>query len=86
MNTERTPYPSDVHDDEWQFALPYLTLMRLDAPQRDHDLREVFNALRWMARAGAGWRLMPHDFPPLACCLSADPALAQGGGLRGDRS
>lgn len=64
MNTERKPYPSDVTDDEWTFVLPYLTLMRLDAPQRDYELREVFNALRWMARAGAGWRLLPHDFPP----------------------
>jgi transposase len=25
---------------------PYLTLVRQDAPQRVHDLREVFNALR----------------------------------------
>ena len=67
MNTTpRKPYPSDVSDDEWQFVLPYLTLMRLDAPQRDHDLRDVFDALRWMARAGAGWRLLPHDFPPWA--------------------
>lgn len=66
MNTTRKPYPSDVGDDEWQFVLPYLTLMRLDAPQRDHDLRDVFDALRWMARAGAGWRLLPHDFPPWA--------------------
>lgn len=64
MDTERKPYSSDVTDDEWTFVLPYLTLMRLDAPQRDYDLREVFNALRWMARAGAGWRLLPHDFPP----------------------
>src|SRR5262249_48955477 len=61
---ERKPYPSDVTDDEWQFVLPYLTLMRLDAPQREYDLREVFNALRWMARAGADWRLLPHDLPP----------------------
>src|SRR5205823_12588006 len=22
------------------------------------------NALRWLARAGAGWRLMPTNFPP----------------------
>lgn len=66
MNTTRKPYPSDVSDDEWQFVLPYLTLMRLDAPQREHDLRDVFDALRWMARAGAGWRLLPHDFPPWA--------------------
>src|SRR6478672_7557434 len=61
---ERQPYPSDVSDDEWAFAAPYLTLMREDAPQRDYSLREVFNGLRWMARAGASWRLLPHDFPP----------------------
>jgi transposase len=26
-------------------------------------LREVFNALRWLARAGAPWRMLPNDFP-----------------------
>lgn len=64
MNTKRKPYPSDVNDDEWSFVVPYLTLMRLDAPQRDHDLRAVFNGLRWIVRAGAEWRMLPHDFPP----------------------
>jgi len=62
--TVRQPYPSDVSDDEWAFVAPYLTLMREDAPQRDHSLREVFNGARWLVRAGAGWRLMPHDLPP----------------------
>jgi transposase len=61
---ERKPYPSDVSDDEWAFAAPYLTLMRDDAPQRDYSLREVFNGLRWLVRAGAPWRQMPHDLPP----------------------
>lgn len=60
----RKPYPSDVLDDEWWFVAPYLTLMREDAPQRDHDLRDVFNALRWMVRAGAPWRYIPNHFPP----------------------
>jgi transposase len=60
----RKPYPTDVSDDEWAFVVPYLTLMTPDAPQRDYDLREVFNALRWLARAGAGWRLIPTNFPP----------------------
>src|SRR5271165_2819128 len=59
----RKPYPSDISDDEWAFVVPYLTLMTPDAPQRTHDLREVFNALRWLVRAGAAWRLLPHDFP-----------------------
>ena len=39
----RKTYSSDVTDDEWAFIAPYLTLMREDAPQREHDLREVFN-------------------------------------------
>jgi transposase len=60
----RKPYPSDVSDDEWAFVAPYLTLMRPDAPQRTHDLREVFNATRWIVRAGAPWRYLPTNFPP----------------------
>ena len=35
-----------------------------EAPQREYSLRAVFNALRWMVRTGASWRMMPHDFPP----------------------
>jgi len=60
----RKPYPSDVSDAEWAFVAPYLTLMREDAPQRDHALREVFNGLRWLVRTGAQWRIMPNDLPP----------------------
>ena len=60
----RKPYPSDVTDEEWAFVAPYLTLMTEDAPQREHPLREVFNGLRWLVRAGATWRMMPNDLPP----------------------
>ena len=61
---ERKPYPSDVSDDEWAFIAPYLTLMTETAPQRTYPLREVFNGLRWIVRAGAPWRLLPNDLPP----------------------
>jgi transposase len=64
--TTRKPYPSDVSDDEWGLVVPYLTLMNIEAPQRQHDLREIFNGLRWLVRAGAPWRLLPHDLPPWA--------------------
>ena len=60
----RQPYPTEATDDEWAFAAPYLTLMRQDAPQRQRDLREVFNAPRWMVRAGPSWRMPPRDLPP----------------------
>ena len=48
----------------WAFVAPYLTLCRVDSPHRTHDLREVFNALRWMVRTGAQCRYMPNHFPP----------------------
>ena len=60
----RKPYPSDVSDEEWAFVAPYLALVREDAPQRNHDLREVLNGLRWVVRTGSPWRYMPHDLPP----------------------
>jgi len=62
--TERKPYPSDVGDEEWALVAPYLTLLHEAVPQRTYPLREVFNALRWLVRAGASWRMLPHDLPP----------------------
>ncbi len=29
-----------------------------------YELREMFNALRWLVRAGAAWRMLPTNFPP----------------------
>jgi transposase len=46
------------------FVVPYLALVRQDAPQRNHELREVFNGLRWIVRTGSAWGYMPHDLPP----------------------
>lgn len=55
----RKSYASDANDGEWEFVLPYLTLRKADAPQRQHELREVFNALRWLVRTGSPWRYLP---------------------------
>src|SRR6516164_8321196 len=60
----RTAYPTDVSDDDWALVAPYLTVLTEDALQRRYPLREVFNALRWIVRAGAPWRLLPTNFPP----------------------
>uniref|UniRef100_UPI0005B28C4C IS5 family transposase n=1 Tax=Methylobacterium sp. B34 TaxID=95563 RepID=UPI0005B28C4C len=64
MSPARQPYPSDVSDEEWALVAPYLTLLREDAGQREHALREVFNGLRYVVMSGCPWRLMPHDLPP----------------------
>ena len=64
MNTTRKSYPSDVSDAEWEFLVPYLTLMRDDAPQREYALRDLFNAVRYVVKTGCQWRFLPHDLPP----------------------
>jgi transposase len=60
----RNSYPSDVSDEEWAFAAPYLALVREDAPQREHNLREVYNGLRYLVKCGCPWRYLPTNFPP----------------------
>ena len=60
----RKAYSTDVSDEEWEFVAPYLSLIREDAAQRIYPLRELFDAVRWMVKAGCPWRLLPNDLPP----------------------
>ncbi len=59
-----------MSDEEWALVAPYLALLREDSGQRDHELREVFNGLRYIVKTGAPWRFMPHDLPPWAAVYS----------------
>lgn len=56
--------PTDLTDEEWQHIWPLLP----SAPRRGRkpktDPREVLNVIRYMARSGGGWRMLPKDFPP----------------------
>ena len=62
----RLPYRSDVSEEEWAFAAPGLALVREDAPQREHSLRDVYNALRdlILIKCGCSWRYRPTNFLP----------------------
>jgi transposase len=79
--TIRKPYPSDVSDEEWTLVVPYLTLLRGDAGQREHPLREVFNGLRYVVKNGIPWRAMPHDLPPWAAVYQQAQRWLQAGCL-----
>lgn len=54
----------DLTDKEWEQVKPLLP----KPPQRGRtpgvDLREVLNAIRYMARSGGGWRMLPVHFGP----------------------
>jgi transposase len=57
-------YPSDLTDEEWERIAPLLPKPAKKGRKLAVDLREVLNAIRYMARSGGGWRMLPRDFPP----------------------
>ena len=57
-------YPSDLTDEEWERIAPFLPKPAKRGRKPAVDLREVLNAIRYMARSSAGWRMLPKDFPP----------------------
>ena len=60
----RKPYPSDVTDAQWAVLAPLIPPARPGGRPRKHPMREVLNALFYVAREGCSWRALPHDFPP----------------------
>ena len=57
-------YPTDLTDAEWAHVEPFLPKPERTGRRREVDLREVLNAIRYVARTGCGWRMLPKDFPP----------------------
>ena len=57
-------YPSDLTDEEWAQIEPLLPPPSGRGRKRETDLREVVNAIRYLVRAGCGWRMLPIHFPP----------------------
>src|SRR5260370_38234212 len=56
--------PTDVTDEEWARIEPFLPGAAKSGRPARTDLREVLNAIRYLARSGGGWRMLPKDFPP----------------------
>ena len=59
-------YPSDMTDLEWALAAPFVPPAKTGGRRRTTDMREVVNALLYIASAGCAWRLLPKCFPPVS--------------------
>jgi len=59
-------YASDLTDEEWALIAPLMPLPNRIGRPRKTDLREVVNALLYIASSGGAWRLLPKDFPPFS--------------------
>lgn len=66
MNTiARKRYPSDLTDLQWDniehlFPAGDGSIGR----PRTYPVREIVNAVLYLARSGCAWRMLPHDLPP----------------------
>lgn len=57
-------YASDLTDGEWELIAPFMPPPRRVGRPRKVDMREVVNALLYMASTGCQWRMLPKEFPP----------------------
>ena len=63
---ECSRYTSDLTDGEWALIEPFMPPpCRIGRPRKT-DLREVVNALLYLASTGCQWRQLPKDFPPVS--------------------
>jgi len=57
-------YASDTSDVEWALIEPHLPPPARCGCPRKVSLRDVVNAIFYLAQGGCQWRMLPKDFPP----------------------
>ena len=57
-------YASDTRDEEWRVIESHLPAAAGCGRTRETDLREVVDAIFYIAQSGCQWRLLPKEFPP----------------------
>lgn len=57
-------YWTDLTDEQWRLIERHLPPESPRGRKRKYSLREIFNAILYLDRAGCSWRLLPRDFPP----------------------
>ena len=58
------PYDTDLSDGQWALIAPMIPEAEPRGRPRKAATRELVNAILYFLRAGAAWRLLPHDLPP----------------------
>lgn len=61
---ERTPYPSDLTDEQWKLIEPVIPPAKFGGRPHTVNMREVINAVLYLSRTDCSWRMVPHELPP----------------------
>jgi len=64
----RTPYPSDLSDEQWKLLEPLIPPEKPGGRPREQDMREVLNGIYYVLRTGCAWDYLPHDLPNRKTC------------------
>jgi len=64
MTNTRQHYPTDVSNKAWKVIKKLLPVASGNGRPREYALREIVNAIFYVARGGIAWRMLPHDLPP----------------------
>jgi transposase len=59
-------YASDLTDAEWALIAPLMPPVKTTGRPRTTRLRDVFDAILYIATTGCQWRMLPNDFPPVS--------------------
>jgi putative transposase len=59
----RTPYPSDLTDAQWERIAPFIPPAKPGGRPRTVDMHEILNAIWYVVRSGCAWRMIPNDLP-----------------------
>lgn len=59
-------YASDMKDAEWALIAPSMSPPKTTGRPRTTCLRDVVDALLYIATTGCQWRMLPNDFPPVS--------------------
>ena len=57
-------YASDLTDREWALIAPFMPPRKKIGRPRTTELRNVMDAIMYMASTGCQWAMLPNDFPP----------------------
>src|SRR6056297_361557 len=59
-------YASDLTDAKWALIEPLMPPLKTTVRPRTTRLRDVFDAILYVATTGCQWRMLPNDFPPVS--------------------
>ncbi len=72
-------YASDLTDEEWALIEPFMPPPMATGRPRKTKLREVVEAILYMASTGCQWRALPKEFPPYSTVQGYFYAWSHGG-------